>query len=102
MQKNEYLKNPKLCPNCGKVIPYEKRNNKCCSQSCGTSLANKERPPMKDEIKQKISKTIKSKLQSGEIKFVNQFTKTPTKFYNPNDAFYHINISNLLIILTAL
>ena len=34
--KTEYYKNPKLCPICGKIIPYEKKNNKTCSRECGS------------------------------------------------------------------
>jgi len=29
-----YNENPKICPICGKVIPYEKKNNKTCSFEC--------------------------------------------------------------------
>ena len=35
---NEYSKNPKTCPICGKIIPYEKRKNKTCSIECGSVL----------------------------------------------------------------
>lgn len=36
--KEEYYKNPKLCPICGNIIPYEKRNRKTCSIICGRKL----------------------------------------------------------------
>jgi hypothetical protein len=35
-----YLENPKLCLNCESKIPYEKRQNKFCSQSCGAIYTN--------------------------------------------------------------
>jgi hypothetical protein len=37
-----YLNNLKYClnPKCCKVIPYEKRKNSYCSQSCGASISN--------------------------------------------------------------
>lgn len=35
-----YAEDPKICPECGKVIPFEKRRNKFCSQSCSTRRAN--------------------------------------------------------------
>ena len=91
-REKEYLKNPNICPNCGNIIPFEKRNNKFCSQSCSTSYTNKQRPPMSDEQKQKISNTIHRKLKDGTIKSVNQFTKDFTKFYNTNneDTLYYV------------
>ena len=40
-----YNKNPKICPNCGKPIAFEQRRNKFCSKECSlqyrTVLANK-------------------------------------------------------------
>lgn len=44
-QKNreEYAKNPKLCQQCGKHIPYEKRNNKFCGSSCSATYSNTRR-----------------------------------------------------------
>lgn len=33
--ENTYRNNPKKCLNCGKIIPYEKRRNTFCGQSCG-------------------------------------------------------------------
>jgi len=41
-KKLEYLANPKLCPQCGTAIPYEKsKENTYCSQSCSASFNNK-------------------------------------------------------------
>jgi Zn finger protein HypA/HybF involved in hydrogenase expression len=40
--KEEYYENPKLCPNCNSVIPYEKKGeNKFCNKSCSASFNNK-------------------------------------------------------------
>lgn len=36
----KYYKNPKICPQCGKIIPYELRKNKFCSQSCSATFNN--------------------------------------------------------------
>ena len=36
----EYNKNPKLCKCCNKPIPYEKRQNNFCNQSCAASYNN--------------------------------------------------------------
>lgn len=56
----EYYKNPKYCEYCGKVIPYEKRFNKCCSQSCGASLSNKEKGARTEQTKLKIVNSLKN------------------------------------------
>lgn len=37
--KSNYYKNPKICPICGEIIPYEKKNNKTCSIKCGSISA---------------------------------------------------------------
>lgn len=37
--KNEYNKNPKICPICGNIIPYEKRMRETCSYNCGKKLS---------------------------------------------------------------
>ena len=36
--KKRYDKNPKICPICGNIIPYEKRMRKTCSYECGKKL----------------------------------------------------------------
>ena len=33
--KIEYNKNPKICPICGNIIPYENHKHKTCSKKCG-------------------------------------------------------------------
>lgn len=38
--KSEYYKNPKICPICGNVIPYEKKKFKTCSQECSKKLCS--------------------------------------------------------------
>lgn len=57
---NEYYKTPKYCEYCGKIISYEKRFNKCCSQSCGASLSNIKKDSMSESTKLKISKSLKN------------------------------------------
>ena len=39
----EYYKNPKKCKECGKVIPYNKKENMFCERSCSASYTNKKR-----------------------------------------------------------
>lgn len=38
--KEEYYKNPKICPICGNIIPYEKKKFKTCSQECSKKLCS--------------------------------------------------------------
>lgn len=33
--KEDYLKNPKICPICNNIIPYERKHCKTCSKECG-------------------------------------------------------------------
>lgn len=40
---DKYYKNPKICKECGKVIPYESRKNIFCNKSCSTKYHNKRR-----------------------------------------------------------
>lgn len=56
---DEYMKSPKKCSECGKVIPYSSRRNKFCNSSCSASYTNKNisfkrRGPMPKEPKEKI------------------------------------------------
>ncbi|GAB5492939.1 MAG: hypothetical protein Phog2KO_31540 [Phototrophicaceae bacterium] len=37
----KYENNPKYCPNCDKKLPYKKRHNKFCNQSCSASYNNR-------------------------------------------------------------
>ena len=46
--KKEYDKNPKICPICGNIIPYELRDNKTCSITCSRKLANINNPHIND------------------------------------------------------
>jgi hypothetical protein len=38
--RETYESDPKICPACNEVIPYEKRRNNFCSQSCSASYNN--------------------------------------------------------------
>lgn len=58
--KNEYLKNPKYCIECGCILEYEKQYNKFCSKSCSNTYSNKHRKhsqETKDKIARSLSKT---------------------------------------------
>ena len=41
LNKETYKQNPKYCKYCGKIIPYEKRENDFCNHSCSASYNNK-------------------------------------------------------------
>ena len=45
VEKNieKYLETSKICPICGKVVPYNKRRSKTCSYECGLKLITKTR-----------------------------------------------------------
>ena len=49
-EKLEYEKNPKICLECGKAIPFDKRFGKFCSKSCSTSYTNKQREIQKKPL----------------------------------------------------
>lgn len=59
----QYLQNPKYCLNCGKIIPFEKRNNKCCCRSCSATYGNKYHSiESRLNQKQKLQKTQNNKI----------------------------------------
>jgi hypothetical protein len=39
--RSRYEENPKVCPTCDKPLPYEKRYNNFCNQSCAASYNNR-------------------------------------------------------------
>jgi 5-methylcytosine-specific restriction endonuclease McrA len=41
LTKQKYDMNPSVCPTCGNIIPFEKRANRFCSQSCAATFNNK-------------------------------------------------------------
>ena len=69
-QKEEYYLNPKYCLTCGNVIPFEKKNNKCCCRSCATIYGNKQHSK---KSYQKQSQTLKEKI--NKIKKDNNIIK---------------------------
>ena len=57
--------NKHYCLNCGKeidiILDPNKKNRKFCSRSCATSYTNRLRGPRSQEVRQKISNTLKTK-----------------------------------------
>lgn len=58
-----YNKNSKVCINCGKPLPYEKRQNKFCSQSCNAIYNNYKRQKQVKFCKN-CGKPLKSRQQT--------------------------------------
>lgn len=54
-----YKEAPKLCA-CGLPIPFDKRKNKYCSQSCAAHYTNINRDPRSDESRKKTSASVRS------------------------------------------
>lgn len=71
IQKRDYDLNPKYCEYCGKKLPFEKQNSKCCNQSCGSSLGNIKKNGHSKETKQKISKSLSNR--NSNINLVKKY-----------------------------
>jgi len=41
MNELDYDSQPKMCKNCGRIIPYSKRQNTFCNKSCSATFNNK-------------------------------------------------------------
>lgn len=80
----KYFLNPNTCITCGNDIPYEKRYNKFCSQSCAAVYTNRGRIPKKWTPEQKERNKIKrlSLKISKSLKEQKQITKNATN--NPS------------------
>lgn len=66
LTKEKYYNNPKYCLQCGKLIPYEKRENKFCSSSCAAVYNNTGRVRNK-KTREKKSRKLQEK-NNGEYK----------------------------------
>lgn len=81
---NQYLVNPKYCPNCGKIIEYDKRKCKFCSSSCAVSYNNKLRSPeSRNRQREALKKTNEKKRKIEKITNKNKPIKEkPIKYCN--------------------
>lgn len=68
LTKEKYEANPKHCLHCGKVIPYEKRENSFCDSSCAASYNNTNR-----EVIEGTRKKIAEALQRRNKNFDGTF-----------------------------
>ena len=64
LSKEKYNNAPKYCKCCGKIIPYEKRDNIFCSSSCAAKYNNTNR-----EVVEKTRKKISESLQRRSKNF---------------------------------
>lgn len=71
----EYNLHPNLCKCCDSILSYEKRNNTFCNSSCAASYNNKIRGPKSEEVKDKISKTLKEINYTSILKEINYINK---------------------------
>lgn len=81
MPKEKYDEHPSYCQYCGKILEYNKRNNKFCSCSCAASYNNTNRE-VSFETRLKTSKALLKKEVSKEIKTCKFCNKT---FIGDND-----------------
>lgn len=84
-----YLENPNYCSCCGKILPFEKRNNKYCSKHCANKTTNTIRKHS-DRTKQKISESVR--------KYCLFRPKTNLLTKNPNAITYKDAIKQNLIL----
>lgn len=61
--KSRYRKNPEMCEQCKKPLPYKKRDNKFCSRSCAATYNNKQRE-IDEKTKAKISASVSKTLNN--------------------------------------
>lgn len=72
----KYKLNPNYCDSCGDMLPYNKRNNICCSHRCSAIKSNAERTEngwnMPESAKQVLrSKNTKSTPPFSKVSFIN-------------------------------
>jgi hypothetical protein len=97
LYRNEYELNPKYCLQCGKELPYEKRNNTYCDQSCSGSHSQLG-IPKSDASNKARSETLKiveyrvCELCKGE--YLRRFYKQRFCCKDCSDS-HNLNISHL-------
>jgi hypothetical protein len=58
--KVKYMESPKLCAQCGDIIPYLKRTTKFCNSSCSATYNNTNGPPATEAQRSRTSNSLKS------------------------------------------
>lgn len=71
---NSYLKSPNICE-CGKPKPFDTRNNKFCSQSCGMHFTNiRKSYEVHQRRIEKLKQTLINKQKNGELQKICKFS----------------------------
>jgi len=79
----DYLKNPKHCKFCGEKIPYEKKRNNYCNQSCSAKFNNKFKIGKKTNLSKEGLENI---LLSTRKRFgTDEYYSNPKKCLNCDD-----------------
>ena len=93
IQKRDYNLNPKFCEYCGKILPFEKRNSKCCNQSCGTALGNKKKGYRTEETKRKRHLFPDGYIEELNliIEFHGSFWHADIRLFPNDDSIVHHN-----------
>jgi len=89
----EYLKNPKKCLECDKLISYDNKHINFCDHSCSAKFNNKNKKGLKYNISEKGKKSLiesayKNLLKSDEIKYTvekNLYYENPKLCLNCNE-----------------
>jgi len=81
-KEKEYLKNPKLCRQCREIIPYAKKINNYCNQSCANSYTNS------------LRKGIKYNLSEEGLNNILKANYLRTNFENKNECIICNNLTN--------
>lgn len=76
----EYNKNPKLCSRCNAAICYEYRERKYCSSECKKFSLNRNSKTHSSSTKNKIRKTIESKLEMSPKRQMSVAIRTATQY----------------------
>lgn len=69
-KKSQYNKNPKTCKECGKKIPFDKKENSFCNNSCSATYNNKGRIRT-EESKRKVAESIR-KLNNKKDEYIDK------------------------------
>ena len=83
---NKYELNPKYCynPNCGKLIPYDKRHNNYCNKSCSTSHSNSYREYIKTNISENGLNNIRLANRLRYEVYISEYELNPKHCHNCN------------------
>ena len=88
LSREEYEKNPKICPVCGKKIDFKHRENTYCSSSCAAKVNNVLYPKRKKSEKKQKSKNSAEKHLIVNEKTVSKKRHYPkTRKYEENELF---------------